>query len=96
MEKVLLIITVLGVASAVPSPLLAQVQEKPRTAPSPEERSRHEPTGLSLVRPYARGKTPVVFVHGLWANPLWWRRMIEALAADPAIDGASSSGRSAT
>ena len=30
---------------------------------------------------------PVVFVHGLGARPASWRRMIEALAADPAIDG---------
>ena len=49
-------------------------------------RSPHEPSGLSLVRPYVRGKIPVVFVHGLWATPASWRPMIEALAADPAID----------
>jgi pimeloyl-ACP methyl ester carboxylesterase len=47
-----------------------------------EERFRYEPTGLSLPRPYVRGKMPVVFVHGLWASPSWWRRMIEALAAE--------------
>jgi pimeloyl-ACP methyl ester carboxylesterase len=42
---------------------------------------------MSLSRPYVRGKTPVVFVHGLWARPAWWHRMIEALASDPEIDG---------
>ena len=46
---------------------------------------RFEPTGLSLLRPYQRGKTPVVFVHGLWANPWSWSRMIESLEADSAL-----------
>ena len=43
---------------------------------------RFEPTGLSLLGPYQRGKIPVVFVHGLWANPCSWRQMIEHLEAD--------------
>jgi pimeloyl-ACP methyl ester carboxylesterase len=51
------------------------------------ELMRYEPTGLSLMRPYARGKIPVVFVHGLWVNPWSWHRMIEALQGDPAIGG---------
>ena len=46
---------------------------------------RFEPTGLSLLQPYQRGKIPVVFVHGLWANPWSWSRMIESLEADPAL-----------
>jgi pimeloyl-ACP methyl ester carboxylesterase len=46
---------------------------------------RFEPTGLSLLRPYHRGKTPVVFVHGLWANPWSWSRMIARLEADLAL-----------
>ena len=87
MRFVLLVLTVLWVASAIPSPLPAQAHAEPRTAPKLEERFRYEPTGLSLQRPYVRGKMPVVFVHGLWARPASWRRMIEALAADPAIDG---------
>ena len=86
MRFVLSVLTVLWVASATPSPLPAQVHAEPRTAPELEERFRYELTGLSLLHPYARGKTPVVFVHGLWARPASWRRMIEALAADPAID----------
>ncbi|MGZ6053328.1 MAG: esterase/lipase family protein [Isosphaeraceae bacterium] len=87
MRFVLSVLTVLWVASATPSPLPAQVHAEPRTAPELEERFRYELTGLSLLHPYARGKTPVVFVHGLWARPASWRRMIEALTADPAIDG---------
>ena len=46
---------------------------------------RFEPTGLSLLRPYQRGKTPVIFVHGLWANTWSWSRMIESLEADAAL-----------
>ena len=43
---------------------------------------RYEPTGLALLRPYTRGKIPVVFIHGLWANPWSWSRMIESLESD--------------
>ena len=46
---------------------------------------RFEPTGLSLLRPYRRGKVPVVFVHGLWASPWTWSRMVESLEADAAL-----------
>jgi pimeloyl-ACP methyl ester carboxylesterase len=46
---------------------------------------RFEPTGLSVLRPFERGKIPVIFIHGLWANPWSWYRMIESLEADPAI-----------
>jgi len=87
MRFVLSVLTVLGVASAALSPLPAEDHAGPRTAPRSEERFHYEPTGLSLPRPYVRGKMPVVFVHGLGARPASWRRMIEALAADPAIDG---------
>ena len=44
---------------------------------------RFEPTGLSLLRPYRRGRIPVVFLHGLWMNPSSWSPMLEILAADP-------------
>ena len=46
---------------------------------------RYEPTGLSLLRPYRRGRVPVVFVHGLWSSPWSWAPMVEALEADPAL-----------
>jgi pimeloyl-ACP methyl ester carboxylesterase len=46
---------------------------------------RFEPTGLSLLGSYERGKVPAVFVHGLWANPCSWAPMIESLEADPAL-----------
>src|SRR5205823_2804171 len=31
---------------------------------------RDEPTGLSLLRPYRRGRIPVIFIHGLWSRAL--------------------------
>jgi pimeloyl-ACP methyl ester carboxylesterase len=46
---------------------------------------RYESTGLSLLRPYQRGKVPVVFIHGLWSNPWSWSHMIEGLEADPVL-----------
>jgi pimeloyl-ACP methyl ester carboxylesterase len=46
---------------------------------------RYEPTGLSLLRPYRRGRIPVVFVHGLWSSPWSWATMVEALEADAAL-----------
>jgi pimeloyl-ACP methyl ester carboxylesterase len=46
---------------------------------------RYEPTGLALLRPYERGKVPVVFVHGLWSSPCSWSHMIESLEADSVL-----------
>ena len=45
----------------------------------------YEPTGLSIVCPYARGKIPVLFIHGLWSNPASWHRLIAMLERDDAI-----------
>jgi len=39
------------------------VQPSSPTAPI-ADLLRYEPTGLSLLAPYAKGKVPVVFVHG--------------------------------
>jgi pimeloyl-ACP methyl ester carboxylesterase len=46
---------------------------------------RFEPTGLSLLRPYRRGRIPVVLIHGMWSNPWSWARLIEVLEADAAL-----------
>ena len=56
-----------------------------RPIPSPEAVLRATPEGLTLRRPYARGKVPVVFIHGLWATPRSWERMIVALESDPGL-----------
>jgi pimeloyl-ACP methyl ester carboxylesterase len=74
----------------------AQAQVPSRVEPSREARGhappkedvdivglfRFEPTGLSLLRPYRRGRIPVVLIHGLWSNPWSWARMVEGLEAD--------------
>ncbi len=49
------------------------------------EMLRYESTGISVLRPYARGKVPVVFIHGLWSNPWSWSQMIKSLEDDPAL-----------
>lgn len=68
--------------------------EPPRRPPGPPEAAtradigglfRYEPTGLSLLRPYQRGRVPVVLVHGLWSGPWSWAPMIEALEAEPEV-----------
>jgi pimeloyl-ACP methyl ester carboxylesterase len=43
--------------------------------------------GLSILRPYQRGKIPVVLVHGLWGSERQWDRMVRDLEADGAIRG---------
>ncbi len=40
---------------------------------------------LMLLRPYERGKIPVVMVHGLMSSPLAWIPMINELLNDPVI-----------
>ena len=46
---------------------------------------RTEAGTLSLVRPYVRGKIPVVLIHGLGAGPRSWAPMIHELEADPVL-----------
>src|SRR6185503_3123011 len=40
---------------------------------------------LILTEPYARGKIPVIFVHGTFSSPVWWGEMFNTLQADPEI-----------
>ena len=56
MKLVSSVLTVLWLAIAVPTPLQAQAPAGPRVAPEPEARLPYKPTGLSLPRPYVRGK----------------------------------------
>ncbi len=43
-------------------------------------------TGLYMLRPYAPGKIPVVFVHGLVSSPRAWVQVINELQNTPALD----------
>jgi pimeloyl-ACP methyl ester carboxylesterase len=72
---------------AAPPRSPAQADAPANPSASMTELMRYEPTGLSLLRPYDRGKIPVVFVHGLWLSPWSWHRMIQALEGDPSIKG---------
>lgn len=44
-----------------------------------------ETTGLHLLRPYRRGRIPVVFVHGLWSSPTSWSYMIDVLGSEAGL-----------
>ncbi len=46
---------------------------------------RFEPTGISILGPYRRGKIPVVLIHGLWSGPWSWAPMLEDLEADATL-----------
>jgi pimeloyl-ACP methyl ester carboxylesterase len=85
MSRSLAVLIVFWLGTAVPSSLSGQADAPAQTAPELTELFRYEPTGLSLLHSYQRGKVPVVFVHGLWSSPSSWRRTIEVLEADPAI-----------
>jgi pimeloyl-ACP methyl ester carboxylesterase len=85
MNKLLVNLTVFYVAVAIPARVSAQVDKAPNPAPELRKLFHYEPTGLSLLHPYVRGRIPVVLVHGLWASPWSWHAMIESLEADPTI-----------
>jgi pimeloyl-ACP methyl ester carboxylesterase len=85
MQLVLSILLGLFLAAAAPSRSSAQADTPASPSASVTELLRYEPTGLSLLSPYTRGKVPVVFIHGLWSNPASWHRMIATLESDPLI-----------
>jgi pimeloyl-ACP methyl ester carboxylesterase len=87
MRRLLASLAVFSLTGLAPWRVSAQVAATANPVLSLKELVRYEPTGLSLLHPYERGKVPVVFVHGLWASPWSWHRMVEALRADPAIGG---------
>lgn len=87
MNRQLATVALFVLCGALSASLRAQTDSPPVFPPSLKQLARFEPTGLSLLQPYVRGKIPVVFVHGLWSSPWSWERMVEALEADPAIKG---------
>ena len=64
---------------------LAEGSVVDRRVPATPSEIRFEPRGLSLLRPYAPGKVPVVLVNGLWGSPRQWSRMVKDLEADPLV-----------
>src|SRR5262249_14822817 len=73
------------VSSRVESSREPPVPASAKADPAVVSLFRFEPTGLSLLSPYQRGRIPVVLIHGLWSNPWSWARMVEVLEADAAL-----------
>ena len=63
----------------------AEGSDVDRRLPARPSEIRLESHGLSLLRPYAPGKVPVVLVDGLWGSPRQWSRMVKALEADASV-----------
>jgi len=67
------------------APLAAIVEDSPRqylrgfTAPTD---ASVQPK-LTMLEPYQRGKIPVVFIHGLYSDPITWADMVNDLRAMP-------------
>ena len=67
------------------APLAAIVNDVPRqylrgfTAPTDQSVQAK----LVIVEPYQRGKIPVVFIHGLYSDPITWVDMANELRAQP-------------
>ncbi len=80
------VLTAFWAGLAMPSLLPAGDRAESHVPPQLQQKTRHEPSGLALASPFVRGKIPVVFVHGLWATPASWRKMIESLTADHDVD----------
>ena len=83
--KALVTFTLISASTAV----LCEAQESAKRHDAEPAAGIHAPRfegpGLSLVRPYVRGKIPVVLIHGLGSSPRSWTAMIEGLEADPIL-----------
>jgi len=83
------VIAATGAWAQVPSRVEPSREAQGRTPPRVDANVvalfRYEPTGLSFLRPYRRGRIPVVLILGLWSNPWSWARMIKELEADAAL-----------
>jgi pimeloyl-ACP methyl ester carboxylesterase len=79
------LVMLFGVSLSAPLLAWGQIDAPASHSASVSELVRYEPTGLSLVSPYTRGKIPVLFIHGLWLTPGSWHHMIATLEEDPAI-----------
>src|SRR5262249_30861165 len=80
---VVMILVSLGVAGDMPG--IPTKSDRVPVAPPCDDRPGQQPDGLETLRPYERGKVPVVLIHGLWGKPQLWDRMVEGIEADPAL-----------
>ena len=79
------VLIVSSVSAAGDSPGVAINSDRTTALWPVDELPGHDSGRLLTLRPYERGKIPVVFIHGLWGSPRNWDRMIEDLEADPAL-----------
>jgi pimeloyl-ACP methyl ester carboxylesterase len=86
---ILLAVGALGAAATPDDPSAGGPQDQPPRNANADvgELLRYEPTGLSLLTSYERGKVPVIFIHGLWSSPWSWSRMVGEFEKDPALRG---------
>lgn len=89
-QSSILAATLVTIAAAQPQGQSADTPSRVSSGPPPATTRadaasllRYEPTGLSRLGTYRRGRVPVVFVHGLWSGAWSWAPMVEALEADP-------------
>jgi pimeloyl-ACP methyl ester carboxylesterase len=74
---------VVGMARDLTAPLASLLEETPRRyteglfdPDDAEVRPR-----MTMIEPYQQGKIPVVFIHGLWSDPVTWADMANDLNA---------------
>ena len=76
---------VVGIAKDLSAPLAYRLRSDPQTILD-DFINRESTTGdteLRALEPYQAGKIPVVFIHGLLANPYTWADMVNELQAHP-------------
>jgi pimeloyl-ACP methyl ester carboxylesterase len=79
------VLIVSSVSAAGDSPGVAINSDRTTALWPVAELPGHDSGRLLTLRPYERGKIPVVFIHGLWGSPHNWDRMIEDLDGDPVL-----------
>ncbi len=72
-----------GSVDVLDEPSSTTTEELATANPAPV--NGYAPSGLSQVRPYRRGKIPVVLIHGLGASSKSWVHLVENLSSDPVI-----------
>jgi pimeloyl-ACP methyl ester carboxylesterase len=80
--------TVVGLESDLTAPLACLLRDTPRkyTEGLLDPGDVDVKPKLFLMEPYQRGKIPVIFIHGLWSDPVTWVDAVNDLRAQGDID----------
>jgi pimeloyl-ACP methyl ester carboxylesterase len=75
----------LPLAADLTAPLAKIIQDNPRTylAGFVQSGTEYQQSRLTFLEPYQVGKTPIVFIHGLYSDPQSWADMENDLRAIP-------------